>query len=297
MECIKISKNQKEYPLKLRQIKEAPKELYIQGNIQLLKSKNIIAIVGSRKCTEYGKNQAFRFAKYLSAQGICIVSGLAIGIDSQAHIGAMQEIGNTIAVLGGGFSEIYPKENINLYEQIIKNNGCVISEYAPHVKPNTLNFPKRNRIIAGLAIGTLVVEAAYRSGSTITARLSKIQRKPVFCIPSSIDSKKGVGTSRLIQQGAKLVINPKQILETYKINEKKNVKIIENINNIQDSSNELQGSYKVIYKLIKQKESINIEKIYQKTLVKIQELNIILTMLELEGYIKKLPGNNYIRIK
>lgn len=294
MEYIKIDKESNKYPNRLKQIKDAPNVLYVQGNIELLNFKNIIAIVGSRKCTEYGSKEAFKFAKYLSAQNISIISGLAIGVDTQAHIGAMKEIGRTIAVLGGGFSEIYPKENIKLYKQILKNGGCVISEYAPEIKPDTSRFPKRNRIIAGLAIGTIVVEAAYRSGSTITAKLTKIQHKPVFCIPSSIENKKGVGTNRLIQQGAKLIVKPKEILENFKIEETNSV--IEETKEKIDSSKIIKNEYRNVYKLIKEGDGINKETIQQQIKITIQELNKILTMLELEGYIKQVAGNNYIRI-
>lgn len=295
MQYTKIDINKKEYPNTLKAIKDAPQQLYVQGNIELLNKQNIIAIVGARKCTQYGSSQSYKFAKYLSAQNICIVSGLALGIDTQAHIGAMEEIGKTIAVLGGGFSEIYPKENIKLYEQILKNGGCVISEYSPEVKPSTLNFPKRNRIIAGLAIGTMVVEAAHRSGSTITAKLSKIQKKPIFCIPSSIENRKGVGTNRLIQQGANLITKPKDILKILKIEE---------INSLEketqekiDSSEVIKNEYRNVYKLIKQGDGTRKEEIQKQMKIEIQELNIILTMLEIEGYIQELAGCKYIRIK
>lgn len=295
MQYIKIYINEKEYPVRLKQINDAPKVLYVQGNLELLNSNNTVAIVGSRKCTQYGSIQAYKFAKYLSNQGICIVSGLAIGIDTQAHIGAMKKIGKTIAVLGGGFSEIYPKENIKLYEEILKNDGCIVSEYLPSVKPNTSNFPKRNRIIAGLAIGTVVVEAAYRSGSTITARFSKIQNKPVFCIPSSIENKKGVGTNRLIQQGAKLITKPKDILRILRIKEINSLE--EETEDKIDSSEVIKNEYRNVYKLIKQGGDISKEEIQQQMKINIQELNTILTMLELDEYIQQLPGNKYIRIK
>lgn len=295
MQYIKIDKTKKEYPSRLRQIKDAPKQLYVQGDIELLSAENIIAIVGSRKCTQYGSNEAFKFAKYLSAQDICIVSGLAIGIDTQAHIGAMQQKGKTIAVLGGGFLEIYPKENIELYKEILKNGGCVISEYAPDVKPDISRFPKRNRIIAGLAIGTIVVEAAHRSGSTITAKHSKIQQKPVFCIPNSIGNKKGVGTNRLIQQGAKLIVKPKEILKNLKIKEINS--LVEETKEKIDSSKVIKNEYRNVYKLIKEEVGISKQQILKKIKINIQELNTTLTMLELDGYIQQLPGNAYIRVK
>ncbi len=175
----------KEYPKKLLQIKNPPKKLYVEGNSKLLNKKSI-AIVGSRKCTEYGWKQAMRFGKELSQNGICVVSGMAVGIDKAAHIGAKSYKGKTIAVLGGGFKDIYPEENKELFYEIIEQGGCIITEYSPEEKTKSTNFPKRNRIISGLAMGTLIVEAAQRSGSLITARYTKEQKKPIFCIPSNI---------------------------------------------------------------------------------------------------------------
>ncbi len=207
----------------------------------------------------------------------------------------MREIGRTIAVLGGGFFNIYPKENIDLYKEILNNEGCIISEYAPDVEPNTLNFPKRNRIIAGIAMGTLVVEAAYRSGSSITAKLTKVQHKPVFCIPSNINSNKGIGTNRLIQQGATLVMKPKEILD--KLGIKEINKLIIQKSSKMDSINNIPIEYRKVYELIQPDKIINIEKIKQKLLISMQEINTILSILELDGYIKQLPGNNYLRVK
>lgn len=170
----------KEYPEKLKNIYDSPQKLYVLGNKNLLYRKGI-AIVGSRDATQYGKKIAYDLSKELSENGIVIISGLAIGIDSYAHIGALQN--GTIAVLGSGIDNIYPKENIELAREIIRNNGCIISEYSLGEKPERLHFPQRNRIISGLADGVVVVEANQKSGALITADFAIEQGKEVFAVP------------------------------------------------------------------------------------------------------------------
>ena len=203
----------KEYPEQLRNIYDPPLKLYVLGNKQILNQKGI-AIVGTRKATEYGKKVAFQFAKELCKKGINIISGLALGIDTYAHMGALQPecTGKTIAVLGSGLDEIYPKENIDLAKQIIKSGGCIISEYSIGTKPEKLNFPQRNRIISGLSEGVLVVEAGEKSGSLITADFALEQGREVFAVPGNISSNVSIGTNNLIKQGAKLVTCCEEIL-------------------------------------------------------------------------------------
>ncbi len=167
MTIIKISDNR--YPERLLDIKNPPKQLYVEGNIELLNNKSL-AIVGSRKCTSYGIKYAKEFASKISKNNITIVSGLAIGIDTVAHEFSKNCKGKTIAVMGCGLDQIYPKENGELYKQILEDGGCIISEYANGTKADTKKFPKRNRIISGISMGVLVIEATYRSGSTITAK-------------------------------------------------------------------------------------------------------------------------------
>lgn len=202
------------YPEKLRNIYGAPLKLFVLGNKELLNKKSL-AIVGSRNATEYGKKVALQFSKDLSENGINIVSGLALGIDSCAHLGTMQlqGKGKTIAVLGSGLDTIYPKQNIELAKQIVKSGGCIITEYSLGTKPEKLNFPQRNRIISGLAKGVLVVEAREESGSLITADFALEQGREVFAVPGNILNKTSVGTNNLIKQGAKLVTSYKDILE------------------------------------------------------------------------------------
>lgn len=275
-----IKQKEENYPKRLLKIQNPPKKLYVEGNSSLL-NQNSIAIVGSRKLSEYGKKQAEIFSKQISKQGISIVSGMAIGIDTIAHIYSMKEIGKTIAVLGSGFNNIYPKENKHLYQKILENDGCVISEYPPEESVNMENFPRRNRIISGLAMGVLVVEARKVSGSTITARHAIKQKKEVFCIPNQIDKVTSYGTNELIKNGANLVTNPKDILDFYNLE-------------IEEKYQEEIEKYKVFYEVIgKLPISANeIARITNKTIAQTTES---LFMLELEGAIRQVGGNKYIR--
>lgn len=213
MKIEEISIESKEYPEQLREIYDAPLKLYILGNKEILKKPGI-AIVGSRKATEYGKKVALQFSKDLSKSGINIISGLALGIDTCAHLGTLypDNIGKTIAVLGSGLDEIYPKQNIELAKQIINCGGCIISEYPLGTKPEKLHFPQRNRIISGLSKGILIIEASEKSGSLITADFALEQGREVFAVPGNISSPTSVGTNNLIKQGAKLVTSYEDIL-------------------------------------------------------------------------------------
>ena len=213
MKIEEISIESKEYPEQLREIYDAPWKLYVLGNKEILKQSGI-AIVGSRNATEYGKKVALQFSKDLSRKGINIISCLALGIDTCAHFGTLNSdsVGKTIAVLGGGLDEMYPKQNIELAKQIIKKGGCIISEYPLGAKPEKLHFPQRNRIISGLSKGVLIVEASEKSGSLITADFALEQGRDVFAVPGNISSSTSVGSNNLIKQGAKLVTSYEDIL-------------------------------------------------------------------------------------
>lgn len=178
----KISINNKDYPKKLKEILNPPEKLYVEGNLKDLDSP-CLAVVGSRNCTEYGEKWCKYFVRELVKYGITIVSGMALGIDSIAHKTALKYGGKTIAVLPCGFNNIFPEENINLYKRIIENDGTAITEYDLNSKAGYQKFLQRNRIVSGLSMGVLVVEAAYRSGTTVTARHALIQKRDVFCIP------------------------------------------------------------------------------------------------------------------
>ena len=194
---------EKNYPQLLKEIYDPPISLYVKGNIEKLNNKNI-GIVGCRECTTYGKKSAEYFSYNLSKQNINIVSGLAKGIDSYAHLGSLNT-GNTIAVLGNGLDMIYPKENLELANEIIKRGGTIISEYPCGTKPDKMKFPARNRIISGISSGIIVIEAKEKSGTLITVDFALEQGKDVFVVPGNINSINSVGTNDLIKQGARLV--------------------------------------------------------------------------------------------
>lgn len=198
-----ININEREYPQALKKIYDPPISLYVKGNIEKLNNKNI-GIVGCRECTTYGKKSAEYFAYNLSKQNINIVSGLAKGIDSYAHLGSLNN-GNTIAVLGNGLDIIYPKENLELANEIIKRGGTIISEYPCGTKPEKMKFPARNRIISGISSGIIVIEAKEKSGTLITVDFALEQGRDVFVVPGNINSINSVGTNDLIKQGARLV--------------------------------------------------------------------------------------------
>lgn len=199
-----INFNDKNYPENLKKIKDPPYRLYAIGNIDLLHKKSL-AIVGTRHITDYGIKNCKNFAQKIVQMDIPIISGMAIGTDTVAHETALKYGGETIAVLGCGFKNIFPKENIRLFEEIVEMKGLVISEYSPEVKAKSERFLKRNRIVSGLSEGVLVIEAGYRSGTSVTAKLAYSQGKIVMALPGRLDSKYGVGVNKLIQEGAKLI--------------------------------------------------------------------------------------------
>jgi DNA processing protein len=198
------------YPPLLREIPDPPPILYAAGTLD--PSAQMLAVVGSRNATAYGLTTTRRLCGELAGKGLSIVSGMARGIDTAAHEGALMGKGRTIAVLGSGLEQIYPAENFNLFHKIIEN-GAVISEFPLSALPEAHHFPQRNRIISGMSLGTLVVEAGRKSGSLITARLAAEQNREVFAIPGSIQSFKSAGTHILIKQGAKLVEHVQDILD------------------------------------------------------------------------------------
>lgn len=204
--------NDDRYPEKLRRIYAPPQKLYIIGNDKILNEKGI-AIIGCRKPSKYGIEMAYKFAYGLSKRGIKVISGLARGIDSYSHLGAVHAKGKTIGVLGSGLNNIYPSENKKLCLEIIKNGGAIITEYEPKEKPLAMNFPARNRIISGLSEGILVIEAKQKSGTLITVDHGLDQGKDIFVIPGNITSENSYGTNELIKQGAKLVTNIEEIIE------------------------------------------------------------------------------------
>lgn len=263
-------------------MKKPPKQLYVLGDETLLNKPNI-AIVGSRNATQYGQIQAKRFAEELTQGGFNIVSGMAKGIDKISHEACIDANGKTIAVLGGGFNNIYPKENIPLFYKILETGGAIISEYAPNEEANNYNFPARNRIISGLSVGVLVIEAAYRSGTSITAKYAREQGKDVYCVPSNVDSSKMVGVVRLIEKGARVVLKPEDILRKYNLSKRM----------IKPKIVSIPIEYKKLYDCI-HKGGTHINDIAKNIKKPIQEVSNELFMMELEGYIEKIAGGYYV---
>lgn len=210
-----LSLTDKNYPENLKQISDAPFVIYTRGNKDLLKNadKNV-AIVGTRMMTKYGKNVTEKIAKELTLEKIIIVSGMAMGIDTIAHKTVLKNNGKTIAVLGSGIDQIYPPANYDLYWQIIKSDGLVVSEYPPGFKPSKTTFPLRNRIISGLSRGIVVVEGKKTSGAIITAKYAAEQGREVFAVPGPINYPTSEGTSYLIKQGANIATSAEDILKS-----------------------------------------------------------------------------------
>lgn len=280
MEIIEF--NDSEYPKRLKEIKNPPKKLYILGDKQILNNTSI-AIVGSRDCDSYGTSQTRRFASYLAQKGITIISGLARGVDSIAHYYSIDKVGKTVAVIASGFDHIYPSENKILFNKIIENGGCVISEWPPETEVDMYRFPVRNRVISGLAVGTLVVEAKYRSGTNITAHNAMAQGRELFCIPGNINSSKSYGANRLIAQGGNLVTSPKDIIE-----------ILEYDGFISENEKKVLPEYEEVYNLIGNipTSANEVSYILKESVIKINE---ILLMLEIDGFIIKNRVGKYIR--
>lgn len=288
----KIECFEKEYPNKLLKIREYPQKLYYLGNVELLNNKKIVAIVGSRKCSEYGRKYARYFAKELSKRNICIISGLAIGIDAAAHDGAVTEEGRTIAVLGGGLQHIYPTSNLWLFNRILENNGLIITEHSDEEETLLEGFPKRNRIITGIADAVLVVEANHRSGSKISAEYAFKQGKKVYCIPRGLDEKNNSGIIELIENGAKIVSSPSKLIKDL-YGEKIDVKNRSDENNKKIKTIPVQ--YEKAYSILK--KELSREEIALKLNNSIREVNILLTHMEMEGFIVQTKANIFKRIE
>lgn len=274
------------YPKNLKNIYDYPYGIYVKG--ELSKKSPIIAIVGARRCTEYGREIAKLFARELAKMGIIIISGMARGIDTAAHKGALEGGGKTYAVLGCGVNICYPKENYLLMDDISKN-GAVISEFNVNQTPKAGNFPLRNRIISGISDGVLIVEAAKKSGSLITADQALDQGKDVYSIPGRITDNLSEGTNHLIKMGAKMVTNIDDILE--EISDKYVKKKHKNSENINLGLAEIE---KIVYSCLSL-EPLFIDDIHIKSNIPINELGLILTKLELKGVIKQLPNKYFIK--
>ncbi len=274
----------------MKKINPKVNRIYAIGNLELL-NKDSIAIIGSRNYSEYGKKITIELTKDLVKNNIVIISGMANGIDSIAHNACIDNGGKTIAVLGSGFKNIYPKENEKLFYKILDNGGLVISEYPINVPVQKKNFPLRNRIISGLADAVLVIEATYRSGTSITARYAKEQNKNVFCIPNSIGNKNSRGGIELLKKGAILITN------AYEIMKQMNFEVISKGNNRQDFEKsiykKLSNNQKEIFVQLKKYDAMNIEELKSKINLNICEINQNITIMELEDIIEDIGMGKY----
>ena len=279
-----ITVDSEKYPAKLKEIYDPPFILYVIGNLEI-REKNI-AVVGARKCTLYGRAVSRNISKLLSEYNIGIISGMARGIDAEAHRGAMDGNGFTCAVLGCGCDIAYPPENKKLMLEIEKK-GAVVSEYPPGTQPISYNFPARNRIISGLSDGVLIIEAGEKSGALITANFALEQGRDVFAVPGSILSNMSKGTNLLIKDGAKPVTDIGDILNELGID----VEIM----NEKLNMNGLTSREKVIMEVICD-SPIYLDDLLKKVSLKIGEINSILTSLEMKGLIRILPGKYIVRI-
>ncbi len=278
------------FPTLLREISDSPIGLYVSGKLPD-NDMPFVSIIGSRKCSEYGLSVAYKLSKDLAKSGVVIVSGMARGIDSMAHKGALDGGGLTVAVMGCGADVCYPSENKALRDRIIES-GCVISEYPPETTPMPAYFPQRNRIISGLSSATIVVEAAKRSGTLITVSEALDQGREVMAVPGNVTSKLSQGTNELIKDGAVVVSTYKDVLDALGIVEKENNQE-ENKNNI-IAIKALAPNEQLVYACIGN-EPVHADVVIEKACIDTQTATYVLTMLEIKGHIKKLAGNRYIK--
>ena len=265
-----------EYPVLLKQIPDSPYIIYMKGNLECLNFP-MVAIVGSRKLTEYGNRVARGFARDLANSGICVVSGLAFGVDA-------------IAVLGNSLDSesISPRSNFQLAEEILENDGLLISEFPIKTNADTWTFPSRNRIMAGMSLGTLIVEAATKSGSLITANLALDYNRDVYAVPGQIFSPQSEGTNALIKAGAKMVTSCADILEELKIEQITKPRV-------QTAPIKLSGDEEKVHSVLSH-ESVHIDRIGKLTKLETATVSGVLAILEIKGLVKNIGGQNYIKI-
>jgi DNA processing protein len=283
------------YPAALRGLERRPIALYVAGNADILNDPQL-AIVGSRNPTPAGRDTAYEFAESLAACGLGITSGLAEGIDSAAHRGALAAQGVTVAVLGSGIDSVYPRSNQALSEEI-RLQGALISEFPLGTPPRRANFPQRNRIIAALSLGTLVVEAARRSGSLITARLAADQNRELFAVPGSIHNPLSRGCHELIRQGAKLTETVADILS--ELNFSAFFEGVRSASEGPDRARDLETGMDKEHKILLDAlgfDPADLDTLVVRTGFKAEAVSSMMLILELEGHVQAAPGGRYSRV-
>ena len=272
------------YPPNLINIYDPPFLLYVKGELKE-EDEKAVAIVGTRRCTIYGKITARRLARDIARQGITIVSGMARGIDTAAHQGALEVSGRTVAVLGCGLDIVYPRENRKLMEEISRS-GAVISEFPPGTRPEARNFPRRNRIISGLSLGVVVVEAPSHSGALITADFALEQGREVFAVPGNISGPYSKGTNRLIKEGAKLIEKDSDVLEELNL-------FFSGENEPQKSLLDLSEEEKEVFQQLSQ-ELRHIDELIKECSFPPGKVGEILMKLQIKGLVRELPGKMFV---
>src|SRR3990167_7938903 len=284
MQTAEIKIEEKEYPTELKKIKDAPKILYYRGVLPRPDEK-CVAIVGTRRYSPYGQQVSLKISGELADAGLTVVSGLAPGIDTFSHRAVVEKRKRTIAVLGTGLDEksIYPQINLGLAKNIIENGGCLISELPDGTSGSKFSFPRRNRIISGLSLAVLVIEAKEKSGSLITANFALKQNKKLFAVPGQIYSKNSEGPHKLIKEGAKMITSARDILDELGVKIKQ---IPEN--NTEPEDNEERAIINAL-----RDEPLNIDKIIEKTKLSAQVVATSLALMEISGKIRSLRANTY----
>ncbi len=273
------------YPPLLKEIHSPPLVLFVRGNVDVLGGR-CLAVVGTRKPTRYGVAATHRITGPLARRGITIVSGLAYGIDAEAHRAALEADGVTVAVLGSGIDELYPRANAELAEGIIARGGAIISEYPPRTGVQKHFFPQRNRIIAGLSSATLIVEAGPKSGALITARMALDENREVYAVPGPIDAETSDGPNMLIKNGANVAISADDLLAPFGLDA--NPAVPQNDEIVADSDDE-----RTILRLLD--TSRHIDELVAMSTLDTSVVNATLTLLEMKGRVRHLGGMNYIR--
>jgi DNA processing protein len=283
------------YPALLKEISDPPSMLFVQGDVFAL-SQWQLAVVGSRNPSPPGRDNAFEFARFLANGGVTISSGLAMGIDAAAHQGALAGEGKTVAVIGTGLDRVYPAKHRDLAHEIVEQ-GAIVSEFALGTSPRAENFPRRNRLISGLSLGTLVVEAAIRSGSLITARMALEQGREVFAIPGSIHNPLAKGCHHLIKEGAKLVETAEDIVEELGAIAAVSAASSEGVDEAERGS-ALQVSdpdYQVLLTCLGY-DPIEIDRLITESGLTAETVSSMLLLLELDGQVASLSGGRYVRV-
>ena len=282
-----VSINNSQYPSLLRKIENPPVGLYVKGNLPKAEDR-LVSIIGSRRCSEYGRLVAERISSELAQNGVWVVSGMARGIDSAPNWAAVKNGGKTAAVLGFGHANCYPAENRGLMREI-GEKGCLISEYPPYSSAETYHFPRRNRIIAAVSEITVIVEASKKSGTIITANYAIDYGRTVMAVPSNITSSTGTGTNELIKNGCAVVMNADDIF--FELGIKKTKEKPERKHTEEESV--LSAEEQKVLNFIGM-EPVRLEYILNKTGFPVQKLQALLLMLEIRGFIQKLPGDRFI---